>query len=219
MEICIDFDGTCVTHEFPKIGKDIGAVPVLKKLVSEGHQLILFTMRSDITEVKSDDYGINKTPGNYLSDAVNWFLENGIPLYGINQNPSQKSWTKSPKAYGQLYIDDAALGAPLLFDKSISDRPFVDWNAAEIELERIGVLSKRIYEFLYNENLHESGYETLSIHKTRRGAEEAMELHKFEVKNKWEELRTSDLEDPDYWEEFKWDFNQGWQIRESIIKN
>jgi len=28
MEICIDFDGTCVTHEFPKVGKDIGAVPV-----------------------------------------------------------------------------------------------------------------------------------------------------------------------------------------------
>ena len=33
MEICVDFDGTCVTHEFPKVGKDIGAVPVLKKLV------------------------------------------------------------------------------------------------------------------------------------------------------------------------------------------
>jgi len=35
MEICIDFDGTCVTHEFPKVGKDIGAVPVLKKLVTQ----------------------------------------------------------------------------------------------------------------------------------------------------------------------------------------
>ena len=33
MEICIDFDGTCVTHEFPKVGKDIGAVSVLKKLL------------------------------------------------------------------------------------------------------------------------------------------------------------------------------------------
>lgn len=28
--IGIDFDGTVVTHDFPKIGKDIGAVPVLK---------------------------------------------------------------------------------------------------------------------------------------------------------------------------------------------
>ena len=29
MDILIDFDGTCVAHEFPKVGKDIGAVPVL----------------------------------------------------------------------------------------------------------------------------------------------------------------------------------------------
>ena len=47
MEICIDFDGTCVTHDFPKVGKDIGAIPVLKKLIENGHNLILFTMRSD----------------------------------------------------------------------------------------------------------------------------------------------------------------------------
>jgi len=30
MDIVIDFDGTVVTHEFPKVGRDIGAVPVLK---------------------------------------------------------------------------------------------------------------------------------------------------------------------------------------------
>ena len=46
MKIGIDFDGTCVTHEYPKIGKDIGAVPVLKELVEKGHKLILNTMRS-----------------------------------------------------------------------------------------------------------------------------------------------------------------------------
>lgn len=33
MVIAVDFDGTCVTHEFPKIGKDIGAIPVLRELV------------------------------------------------------------------------------------------------------------------------------------------------------------------------------------------
>ena len=36
----IDFDGTCVTHEFPNIGKDIGAVPVLRDIVAAGHKLI-----------------------------------------------------------------------------------------------------------------------------------------------------------------------------------
>ena len=46
MIIAIDFDGTCVTHEYPYIGKDIGAVPVLQRLVKAGHELILWTMRS-----------------------------------------------------------------------------------------------------------------------------------------------------------------------------
>lgn len=141
MEICIDFDGTCVTHEFPRVGKDIGAIPVLNKLADAGHNLILFTMRSDIEEVKSNDYGIHKQAGKYLTDAVNWFKENDIKLYGININPSQTSWTKSPKAYGQLYIDDAALGCPLIYNPDISDRPFVDWVKVEEMLKTIGVLS------------------------------------------------------------------------------
>ena len=34
MDIAIDFDGTCVTHEFPLVGKDIGAAPVLKALAA-----------------------------------------------------------------------------------------------------------------------------------------------------------------------------------------
>lgn len=45
MIIAVDFDGTCVTHDFPRVGKDIGAVPVLKELVECGHKLILHTMR------------------------------------------------------------------------------------------------------------------------------------------------------------------------------
>jgi hypothetical protein len=35
-----------MTHDYPKIGKDIGAVLVLKELIDNKHQLILFTMRS-----------------------------------------------------------------------------------------------------------------------------------------------------------------------------
>lgn len=140
MEICIDFDGTCVTHEFPKVGKDIGAVPVLKKLIESGHKLILFTMRSDIENPKSDEYNIKAIGGKYLTEAVNWFEQNGIELYGINENPKQKDWTKSPKAYGQLYIDDAALGCPLTFNSYLSERLFVDWIKVEKILYKNGVL-------------------------------------------------------------------------------
>ena len=155
MEICIDFDGTCVTHEFPKVGKDIGAVPVLKRLIEHGHNLILFTMRSDIDNPKSEEYGIIPKGGKYLTDAVNWFKENGIELYGINKNPNQQGWTLSPKAYGQLYIDDAALGCPLKQDyKDDPDpkwndvvrdgRPYVDWEAVEHHLTAMGLFPEPI---------------------------------------------------------------------------
>lgn len=129
MEIAIDFDGTCVTHEFPKIGKDIGAVPILKELVDKGNELILFTMRSD-----------GQSIGNVLTEAVDWFKQNNIPLYGIQENPTQKNWTNSPKCYAQLYIDDAALGCPLKVDVTLSSRPFVDWEKVKVLLTDMKLL-------------------------------------------------------------------------------
>ena len=140
-DICIDFDGTCVTHAFPEVGKDIGAVPVLKKLIKNGHNLILFTMRSDVINPETSDETIVPKGGNYLTDALNWFKENDIPLYGIQTNPTQHTWTHSPKAYGQLYIDDAALGCPLLKDKKLSDRPFVDWRMVKVFLKVNGFIN------------------------------------------------------------------------------
>lgn len=128
MIIGIDFDGTCVSHEFPYVGKDIGSVPVLKKLVDSGHRLILWTMRS------------NNHKGNFLQDAVIWFSENEIPLYGIQINPTQSSWTSSPKAYCEMYIDDAALGCPLKYDSNISSRDFVDWGRVEIMLKEKNII-------------------------------------------------------------------------------
>lgn len=112
--IAVDFDGTCVTHEYPKIGQDVGAVYVLKRLIAEGAKIILWTMRH----------------GQGLKDAVKWFKDRNILLYGVNQNPTQIEWTDSPKAYAHLYIDDAALGVPLCLCPPV-ERPFVDWGRVE----------------------------------------------------------------------------------------
>lgn len=126
MTIAIDFDGTCVTHEYPKIGRENeGCVDVLKELVHEGHKLILYTMRS----------------GKHLKEAKDWFKEREIPLWGVNENPTQNAWTTSPKIYANLYIDDAACGCPLIYDKSKASRPFVDWDAVKIILLRNGFIN------------------------------------------------------------------------------
>lgn len=123
MIIAIDFDGTCVKHEYPRVGEDIGAQPVLNGLIQAGHSLILYTMRS----------------GKELDDAVAWFKKNGIKLYAVQEDPLQKRWTSSPKCHANLYIDDAALGIPLKSPLS-GERPFVDWLKTKTMLEQRGIL-------------------------------------------------------------------------------
>ena len=142
MIIAVDFDGTCVTHEFPEVGRDIGAVPVLKGLVEKGHKIILYTMRSHpnkSNQGKTLSGGI--ISNDTLQDAIDWFKKNGIPLWGINENPKQKEWTSSPKIYANIYIDDAALGTPLIYAKDGGlYRPYVDWEQIRILLKIKGVL-------------------------------------------------------------------------------
>lgn len=141
--INIDFDGTCVTHSFPQIGNDIGAIPVLKRLVKEGHQLILFTMRSNMITFKEIEGDLTPdTNGHFLNDAIRWFMDNDIPLYGVQTNPTQSTWTESPKSYAPLMIDDSAIGCPLKIDLNLSPKPFVDWVKVEEMLEERNILSK-----------------------------------------------------------------------------
>ena len=128
MIIAVDFDGTCVTHEYPEVGESIGAEDVLRKLVENGHKLILYTMRSH----KEND------GRDTLSEAEKWFEDNGIELYGVNENPTQILWTYSPKVYANMYIDDSALGCP----KKVLDGKFVvvDWKPVEAMLKAYGIL-------------------------------------------------------------------------------
>ena len=44
--IAVDFDGTIVTHEYPKIGREIPfAIETLKMLIRDQHRLILWSVR------------------------------------------------------------------------------------------------------------------------------------------------------------------------------
>lgn len=124
MIIAVDFDGTCVEHDYPDVGMDVdGAVEVLKALRAKGHRLILFTMRS----------------GSKLDAAVRWFKERKIELWAVNNNPEQKSWTDSIKVHADLYIDDSAVGCPLKFIDD-APRPMVDWAKVRERLEYDRVL-------------------------------------------------------------------------------
>lgn len=119
MIIAVDFDGTCVEHDYPTVGMEVeGAVETLRALQSKGHRLILFTMRS----------------GMKLEAAVKWFKDRKIELWAINKNPEQAEWTESPKVYADIYIDDSALGCPIMFIDGVR-RPVVCWAKVRQKLE------------------------------------------------------------------------------------
>jgi len=116
--IAVDFDGTCVFHKYPRIGSDVpDAVPILRELVQVKHQLILLTMR-----------GRNswnpETGGDVLQEAVAWFENHRIPLFGVNSSPGQESWTSSSKVYAHRYVDDSAFGCPV---RHFAEGRAVDW--------------------------------------------------------------------------------------------
>lgn len=122
--IAVDFDGTIVDHRYPQIGPFVpGALEALLDLQHAGVKLILWTIRS----------------GAELAEAVAVLQEAGVELWGINENPTQKNWSQSPKAYAQRFIDDAALGCPLM-QLPHFHRSCVDWRSVRIHLTKEGFL-------------------------------------------------------------------------------
>ena len=99
MIIAVDFDGTIVEHRYPSIGKELPfAIETLKKLASEGHRLILWTVRE----------------GQYLDEAVEFCRNRGLEFYAVNRDyPEEEQehnhrFTRKLKA--DLWIDDRNLG-------------------------------------------------------------------------------------------------------------
>ena len=74
--IAVDFDGTIVTHEYPKIGTEIPfATETLKMLIKDHHQLILWTVRE----------------GKLLQEALDWCKERGVEFWAVNKDYPEES--------------------------------------------------------------------------------------------------------------------------------
>jgi len=97
LKIAVDFDGTIVEHEYPKIGKDkLFAVETMKELQKQGALLILWTFRV----------------GEELEDAVEYCRKKGIEFYAINRNYPEEVYDESVsrKINADVYIDDKNVG-------------------------------------------------------------------------------------------------------------
>ena len=98
MTIAVDFDGTIVEHDYPRIGKPIPfAIDVLKKLQEEGvHTLILWTMRE----------------GDLLQEAIDYCKKRGVEFYAHNKNFPEEEFDDDyvRKLAADIYIDDRNIG-------------------------------------------------------------------------------------------------------------
>ncbi len=100
MTIATDFDGTIVTHEYPRIGKEIPfATETLKMLIKERHRIILWTVRE----------------GKLLDEAVEWCRERGVEFYAVNKDYPEEDIEHLPHGFSRkvkvdLFIDDRNLG-------------------------------------------------------------------------------------------------------------
>lgn len=99
MNIAVDFDGTIVHHEYPRIGKEKPfAIETLKLLAKEQHKLILWTVRE----------------GRLLDEAVAWCKERGLEFYAINKDYPEETQNNnnhfSRKLKVDLFIDDRNIG-------------------------------------------------------------------------------------------------------------
>jgi hydroxymethylpyrimidine pyrophosphatase-like HAD family hydrolase len=100
MIIAVDFDGTIVEHEYPRIGKPIPfAFEVLKKLQEEHHILILWTMREN----------------ELLQEAIDFCEKQGLKFYAHNKNYPEEEYGSGciRKLAVDLYIDDRNVGGLL----------------------------------------------------------------------------------------------------------
>ncbi|WP_349860197.1 BT0820 family HAD-type phosphatase [Bacteroides cellulosilyticus] len=99
MVVAVDFDGTIVEHRYPSIGREIPfAIDTLKKLRSERHKLILWSVRE----------------GKLLDEAVAFCRERGLEFYAVNRDyPEEEENLNnhfSRKLKADVFIDDRNLG-------------------------------------------------------------------------------------------------------------
>ena len=96
MIIAVDFDGTIVEHEYPRIGKPIPfAVETLKLLQKEKNvRLILWTVRE----------------GALLQEAIDYCESKGLKFYAANKNFPEEDAPTPRKLTADLFIDDRNLG-------------------------------------------------------------------------------------------------------------
>lgn len=131
MIIAVDFDGTIVTHAYPKIGREIpGAIPTLLRLQKDGHRLILWTVRE----------------GELLDEAIEYCRAKGLEFFAANEHyvvePLPQPTKACRKLAADIYIDDRNLGG------------FPGWDAVYEMISKQKTNASYYYDIINPNNAH-----------------------------------------------------------------
>ena len=127
MILAFDFDGTICRDKFPKIGDEYeGAIQTLKDLQDVGHQIIIWTCRTQV---------------EHIVPMILWLNDRGFVPDAVNRNLIE-DFNTHPKIYADFYLDNRNFppfpgwkivrkffGLDLLAEGSQNVKPMVDVRA------------------------------------------------------------------------------------------
>lgn len=152
MRIAVDFDGTIVENQYPAIGVEKPfAVRTLKRLASEGDELILWTARS----------------GQYLQDAVEWCEQNGLTFFAVNSNyhkciKHQNGFSGARKIQADIFIDDRNIGGfpgwPAVYAKIARLKRKINREFSMEDRSRISSILNKVSLYIWSQAHYRKNY-------------------------------------------------------------
>jgi len=146
MEIILDFDGTVVEHNYPKMGRcNFGCFEVLKKLQDAGHKIILNTYRADCNngtleqalKLLNEQYWMMLKDRSMREDFE---MKPITEFYKSKVDPHPFDW-EAIKRDNRIFIDDIAYNIPLK-KACMVQSDMVDWDELDKQFEENGMYEK-----------------------------------------------------------------------------
>jgi len=135
LTIFLDFDGTVVEHQAPRIGREnFGCMPVIRKLQEAGHTIILNTYRADYS---SEDLG---KALRFINQHIDVEL---FPIEATERKifPPPWDWEHILET-NTMFIDDQAMGMPVK-RAVMSNGWMVDWSVLDQQFEKNGLYNSQ----------------------------------------------------------------------------
>jgi len=134
-KIFLDFDGTVVEHDHPRIGREVPfAIETIINLIRAKHEVILNTYRANS---KDSDLGMQQAI-QFLTYRLSKYGEKMIKCTDMKIMPQKWDWDLI-KINNVIFIDDMADNMPTLPGIRIPNLFMVDWERVQQQFQFNGL--------------------------------------------------------------------------------